>query len=839
MADTRILAGATNKSKKAGGGSALENILMKENDENDKKLIRFARKRFCETVDNWSDIRKAAIQDQQFYAGTQYDTQMARAAAVRNGTPNIEVNMLPTFVQQVENNIRQQNIGMNVHATDEQGSEENAQILQGIVRHIEHISNAKQAYLWAAGSHGMLVPGFGFMKLETDYIGPMTFDQEIYIRGVKDPMKILPDFMAVMPDFSDAEFWYEFEEMSKEDYRLKYTDSHLSEPAYSDWAGIGKTLGAQWLKHDVITVAKYWYKETEIRHFAAFEDGSTGYLDDYGVIINNEDELEVVNQDTYDSKFPQMPLDDDDKEQWLRDQFQKHLDTGAPQETFAVTSEMAPQGRDASIVKTREVVSNTVNWIITNGIEILDRDEWHDSEFPFVACVGKDEVIDGKRIIHGIVRHAIDSQKLLNYLNSQIVRRVDAANKSAWIAVDESIPEPQRKRWEESNIENHAILYYKAYADNDQDKPFPPPQRGDAIEPAVQGMMNMVGLMSSQIKQTVGIYEAGMGQSVGDRQSGSAIQTLAQNGEMTNFHFSDNFVLSMKRLGTLITRLIPKIYDTARTVRIVGLDDEPSLVKINQIFSQNGADKKYDLTANASYDVVIDTGPTFASRKAEQSQAMLKFAAVEPQIMPVIADLIARNFDWDTTGAVADRIVEWQTMTMPQLHANANSSANLTPQAKVVLQQSAQALAQAHQQIQQLTQLYQQEKYKNDTQAVQHASKEKQIQMKGIIDLTLKRQDLLAEQARATDKVVLARTKMELDHLNTRIQHAMDTWELQNNALQQTNQVTASALQNSADPKQLPQTIQSSLPATMMTPSAPYQAAAPGPQVPPIINNQQ
>jgi len=799
-------------------GSLLERGIMSGLSEDDEKLIKSARQRFLTTSTNWADIRREAISDQKFFSDRQYDEVASRANRGRNGAPQITINMLPNFVQQVENNIRQQNIGINVHATDEKGSEETAKVLQGMVRHIEHISNAKQAYLWAAGSHGALVPGFGFMKLETDYCtqnGELTFDQEIYIRGVKDPMKILPDFNAEMPDFSDAQFWFEFEVMDKDEYSEKYSKSKLNKPSFADWSGMGQAIGLSWIKKNQVTVAKYWYKDTTIRHFAAFEDGSTGFLDEFGVRINDEGQPEVFDEDLN----PKIEYSQDEREA-MRAAFSAKQADGSPSSEYPITETMVPIDRLAKVVRWREVTQQEVCWIVTNGAEILDRGEWNDSEFPFVGVVGVDQVVDGRRDIHGIIRYSKDSQKMVNLLNSTVIRKIDASNKSPWIAAAESIPEPMRGRWETSNVDPHAILYYKAY-DGTNEKPLPPPTRGDAIEPAITQLMAATQVMNQNIKATVGIYEAGIGQAMGDRQSGSAIQTLAQNGETSNFHFSDNLVLSMKRLGSLILRLIPKIYDTPRTIRIVGLDDEEDLVKINQLFTTNGQQKAHDIKNAGSYDCVIDTGPTFASKKAQMSESMLKFAAVEPQLMPVIADLLAGAMDWDTAGTFKDRIQAWQAMTMPQLHT-AQGQPNLPPQARVMVQQLQQQLQVANQHVGTLTQAYQQEKQKNDTQAIAHSAKTQQIYIKEMFALQKQRNDLIAERQNTQDKLVLEKTKIQLDHIDTRFGHIMSLYE----ATKQVDDTASTSIAATAQPAASPPAPPAALPA----PPAPGQ---PQPQVQP------
>jgi len=444
---------------------------------------------------------------------------------------------------------------------------------------------------------------------------------------------------------------------------------------------------------------------------------------------------------------------------------------GSMEEEFPNLEGKIPLSRIATVEKIREVVDNKVCWVITNGCEVLDRGEWHDSEFPFVAVLGKDEVVDGKREITGIIKHAKDSQKLANYMITNAVKKIDASNKTPWIIPEEAVPaaSPARRDWETSHLVPKAALYYRSR--DDLGNQIMPPQRGDSVEPAIQAILQAYQTLTNGIKQTVGIYEAGIGETVGERQSGNAIKTLAERGEINNFHFSDNLVMAIKRLGWLILRLIPKVYDTPRTVRIIGLDDEEDLIKVNEIFHENGQQKMHDLTAGGEYDVVIDTGPTFATKKAQESESMIGFLTAVPQLGPVLADLVAKNMDWDASGTVADRVMEWQVKNGLVSPPN-GAMADLPPQAKAIIAQLQGQLQQVNQHVQQLNGAYQQEKYKNDTQAVAHASKERQQTIKAMSDLQLKKMDLAQEMLKDHNRTKVALIKSQLDHItNTQRVH--------------------------------------------------------------------
>jgi hypothetical protein len=508
---------------------------------------------------------------------------------------------------------------------------------------------------------------------------------------------------------------------------------------------------------------------------AVFEDGQMGYLDDFGVEINAEGEQIVKDPELFES-FPRV---DDETAAIQTAIADSKAEVGAPSDEYPITEAQLPPQRLANVVKMREVVEESVHWIITNGLEILDRGEWHDSEFPFVAVVGKDEVVDGKRQIYGIIRHSKDPQKMYNYMTSSVVRKIAASNKSPWIAPAEGIPEPQRRRWETSNIEDWGVLYYRST--DDQGRPIPAPQRGDAAEPAIQGLLEASQKFDQDISKTVGIFEAGVGQTVGDRQSGVAIETLAERGEQNNLHVSDNLVLSMKRLGCLIVRLIPKVYDTPRAIRIVNPDETAEVVKINQIFTKNGQQMTYDMTTGENYDVVIDTGPTFATQKSENMDQLLKLAGTNPQMAPLIMDLIASNMDSTISGELVKRIQLLQAQTMPWMH-QADGMDNFPPAAKAAIAQMQAQMSQAAQQIQKLGQMYQTEKIKNDTNAIAHQSKERITQIKAITDLQLKKMDIVSEMIQSHDKIQLERLKSQLGHIQHHQMIALNSLEMQDQA---------------------------------------------------------
>lgn len=231
--------------------------------------------------------------------------------------------------------------------------------------------------------------------------------------------------------------------------------------------------------------------------------------------------------------------------------------------------------------------------------------------------------------------------------------------------------------WETANRRNHAFLYYKAIAPNGQT--LPPPQR-QAIEPATQAITQAAMLAADDLKATTGVYDAALGQQSPDV-SGIAIQKRQTQTQISNFHFTDNLHRSMKHAGRILVDLIPKIYDTARTVRIINEDGSQKIVRINEKFHEDGKERIYSLDAG-KYGVVVDTGPSYASKRQEAVEAMSEMTQAYPTLMQVAGDLMVKNMDWPGAQEISDRL---KVMLPPQLQVDPKKQ--IPPMIQAQLQQ--------------------------------------------------------------------------------------------------------------------------------------------------------
>ena len=146
--------------------------------------------------------RQEALEDLKFVNGDQWPVELQNSRNLES-RPVLTINKLDGYCRQVVNQMRQQRPRVKVHGVNSESDAKVAEVIQGIIRHIEVNSNADNAYDTAADY--AVRCGWGFIRVRTDYISEDSFEQEIFIDPVDNPFTVYYDINSVAPDGSDAE----------------------------------------------------------------------------------------------------------------------------------------------------------------------------------------------------------------------------------------------------------------------------------------------------------------------------------------------------------------------------------------------------------------------------------------------------------------------------------------------------------------------------------------------------------------------------------------------------------------------------------------------------------
>jgi hypothetical protein len=300
------------------------------------------------------------------------------------------------------------------------------------------------------------------------------------------------------------------------------------------------------------------------------------------------------------------------------------------------------------VIRERKSEKCAIKMCIMSGAEVLEQAEWAGRYIPIVGVNGKEDMVDGKRILRGIVRHAKDPQRMYNYWRT-IDTETKALAPKAPVMVTTKQLDGLDEYWSDALSGNLPYLPYNP------DPTAPMPQRLNAGMQD-RGFEQAALLAVDEMKATTGIYSAALGEQSNET-SGRAILARQREGDTANFAYIDNLSRAIRYSARVIIDLIPKIYDTERVIEIMGIDGQKTLERINsaRVNDDGMVEPVNDLTTGR-YDLVVDVGPSYTTKRVEALNMMVEIAKMNPAIMQLAGDLIVKAMDWDGAEAIADRI---------------------------------------------------------------------------------------------------------------------------------------------------------------------------------------
>ena len=536
--------------------------------------------------------------------------------------------------------------------------------------------------------------GWGFWRITHDYPRPDSFDQEIYIKRIENPFMVYFDPNSNEPDGSDAEKCLITEVISKEAFRKMY-------PGADDGGGFTpRGTGdsqSEWITREDIRVAEYFYTERKRMKLLLLSDGTTCYED--------EKPKETVMQDA-----------------------------------------------GIYVVSKRETIKKQIKWCKLTGMQILEQRDWAGSYIPVVPVYGQQLIVDSKKKKFGLTRMAKDPQRMYNFWSTALTESVALAPKAKFLLA-EGQDEGHEMEWNQANIKSMPVLRYKQT--DSEGRTAPVPTRIQP-EPPPAGMVTALQGLDGDLKAVVGIYDPT--QLPNGNQSGKAINGMQQQTDMTNFHYYDNLTRSIRQTGRIIVDLIPHIYDKERVLRIIGADGKGELVTLNQPgVDDQGVEKVLNDVTVGQYDVVMETGPGYASKRAEAFDSMVQMLSVDPTLMQTAGDLIFRNSDFPGADIIADRLAASNPM------AQIDEKSPVPPQAQMQLAQSQQTIQQLQQQIQAM---------QMDIQygASVAEQKDKAMLQKTEMELEVRREDFrMRTDTQAHDTVIKTETQKEIEQMKAQL----------------------------------------------------------------------
>jgi hypothetical protein len=367
--------------------------------------------------------------------------------------------------------------------------------------------------------------------------------------------------------------------------------------------GSGVAGGVGWFTKDNVRLAEYWYQEDKPKLILRLSDGSV------------VDAAEVAEAG------------------------------GLPPEL--------------QIVEQREITAKCAYSCICNGMEVLEGPfDWGDEYIPIAYVPGEEIVINGATVRRGMVRDAKDPQRAYNYTRTTAIEAIALQPKAPWTLTIKNL-EGVKDMWDAAGRKNWPYLAFTP----DPMNPNGPKRADPAL--AQQGLDSQAMLANDDLKGVTGIYDASLGNKSNET-SGVAIRARQKEADTGTFLYLDNLARAIAFTGKVLIRQIPKVYNGRRIVRVLGEDGSADMAEINKPAWKQGAQTVLNDITTGEYDVVVSSGPSYATKRVEAAESLMQFMQAAPQAGQLIADLVAKNMDWPGADDIAKRL---RTMLPPEIRA--------------------------------------------------------------------------------------------------------------------------------------------------------------------------
>ena len=601
-----------------------------------------ARKRIKIAIEATDENRKHELDDIKFAAGSPDNGWQWPAAILQSRQnplnaggprPCLTINKLPQHIRLVTNEQRQNRPSIKVLPVDDKGDVEVADILNGMIRHIETNSDADVAYDTAGESQ--VTCGEGYWRVLTDYVDEKSFDQDILIAPIRNAFSVYMDPDGLRRDSTGRYIQWCFitDQLEKDEFKKQFPDA--KEINWEE-VGTGDDELSPWFEDGKVRIAEYFYFKEEKKKIVMWADGSV----------------------TLEGEMPK------------------------------VAGMQAVKERTTSIRK--------VQWCKINGLEELESREWAGKFIPVVRIAGNEWEVEGKQVVAGIVRNAKDAQRMGNYWESQDAEMLALQPKAPFVGTPEQFAGFE-DQWQQANSVNYAYLKYNAHDENGNLLPPPkrqePPmvaagfvaaklQAWDNLQATVGQYNPSIGaeadeksgkaIMARQRQADVGTYHFIDNQGRGIRQTGRILIDLIPK------------IYDTKR----VARIIGEDGEPDH----VTIDPEQSEAKVEITGEDGGIEKIYNPTIG-QYDVRVTVGPSYTTKRQEAAEFMAQILSGNKELMQVMGDLYFKMLDVPGADEIAERLKKANPLAQGEDEDEQQPVVN-TPQGPVPLAQAEQMIAQ-------------------------------------------------------------------------------------------------------------------------------------------------
>lgn len=579
-------------------------------DKTDNDILTEARTAFEKIQSSEQDNRAAYLEDIKFAKLGEQWPEAVETKRKQQGRPCLTINKMPTFVRQVVNDARQNKPSIKVRPADSGADRDTADVINGLIRNIEYTSNADVAYDTAIES--AVTGGFGYIRVGLDYAFDDSFDMDINIERVLNPLSVYGDSNSMAADSSDWDVAFITERLPKPTFKAKYKDKATVDFEHDAWADAGE----DWLNDDGVLVAEYWTRtEVETKFFKLSN----------GMVI---DEKRMADPDVATA-----------------------LEMGALQ-----------------VVGERIAKQNKVRQVIMSGIDVLEDNEWPGKYIPIIPVYGDDFAVEGKRYFRSLIHSAKDAQRMLNYWRTTSTELVALAPRVPFIGPKGAF-KTDADRWSTANTESHSYLEYDG-PQAPQRQPLDMGVAAGALQEALNASDDMKAIIGMYDASLGARSNETSGKAIMARQREGDIATFHFIDNLSRaIRHVGRVVIDLIPHVYTGERII-------RVVGEDGKEESVEINQPTQKKDKKGKpelDEKgevimalHDLTAG-KYDLTVEAGPSFTTRREEAAAQITEMIRAFPAAAPILGGSLAKNFDWPGAQEIAEKLEKMDPSNQQQL----------------------------------------------------------------------------------------------------------------------------------------------------------------------------
>jgi Phage P22-like portal protein len=570
----------------------------------DEDVVREAKKRLPLAADAESPNRTEALTDLKFGNGDQWPVDVQRDRDT-DGRPCLTINITDAMVRRVCNALRENRPRIKSHPVGSQADIQTSKVIDGLIRHIEVSSGADYAY--DCGVESAVRGGWGYWRVGSKYVDEKSFDQDLTIEAIQNPFTVYFDPASRAPDGSDAGWCIVSDWIKRDEFQARFGQEGPRFSRLKSMVSAFSFMGAgdeisDWSRKEELRLAEYWRIVTMRDTLYMLTDGRTGF----GSSLPSDEAMEKAG--------------------------------------FGIAT------RNGKPIE-RTVMRKAVEWYLLCGDGVLQKRNWPGKWIPIIPCYGRALDLNGKVVRKGMIRDLRDPARMYNYGQTTLTEVNALQPKAPWMGAKGFMGDDQ-SAWRDSNRKPIIALEYTPIQNPDGTMA-PPPMRQQPQGPNA-ALGQWVQGSQSDFMAVAGMPHEPDADKKGEVVSGIALRKRQGLSDISHYDFYDNQTRSLRHTGNILVDLIPHFYDTPRMQRIINPDGTPDQVKINE----RAEDKvKNDLTVG-KYDVVIDTGPGYQTKREEAADAMLELLATPLGEMTakVAGDVVVRSLDFPDSDLIADRM---------------------------------------------------------------------------------------------------------------------------------------------------------------------------------------